>query len=307
MTTSPAHAAAMRRATLAAVATAATLLLLKVGAWLATDAVSLLATLVDSLLDLAASCVNFLAVRQALTPADREHRFGHGKVEPLAALAQAGFISGSALFLVMAAAQRFIAPRPVQESEVGIAVMGVSILATLALVAYQRRVVRRTGSLAIRADSLHYVGDIAVNMAIIVGLGLWMARGWVWVDPVLAVLIAAYILITAARIARGALDMLMDRELPQDARARILDIVGAHPEVLGLHDLRTRAAGPASFIQLHLELDGAISLYKANAIADTIEAELQTAFPEAEVIIHQDPFGVDPESTPVAEATAASI
>jgi len=306
-TMSASKARLLRRATFAAVATAAALLALKLGAWLVTDAVSLLGTLVDSLLDLAASGLNLLAVRHALSPPDREHRFGHGKVEPLAALGQAAFISGSALFLIITAGQRFVSPRPVQAGEIGIAVMLVSILATLALVAYQRRVARRTGSLAIRADSLHYLGDVAVNLAILLALGLWMTYGWTWVDPVFALLIAAYILVTAARIGRGALDMLMDRELPEAARARILEIVKAHPEVLGLHDLRTRAAGPNSFVQLHVELDGAMSLHRANAIADAIEAEVQAAFPEAEVILHQDPFGVDAESTPVAAATPASI
>ena len=306
-TTPAARDRMLRRATVAAVVTAATLVLIKLGAWLVTDAVSLLGTLVDSLLDLAASALNLLAVRHALTPPDREHRFGHGKVEPLAALGQAAFISGSAVFLVITAGQRFLSPRPIQAGEVGIAVMLVSILATLGLVAYQRRVVRRTGSLAIRADSLHYLADVAVNLAIILALGLWMAYGWTWVDPAFAVLIAGYILVTAARIGRGALDMLMDRELPEAARARILEIVKAHPEVLGLHDLRTRAAGPNSFIQLHVELDGTMSLYRANTIADAIEAEVQAAFPEAEVILHQDPFGVDAESTPVAAATPTSI
>lgn len=289
----------MRRATYAAVATASLLVLVKLGAWVVTDSISLLSTLVDSVLDVAASLVNMMAVRHALTPADREHRFGHGKLEPLAALGQSAFVGGSALFLVISAGQRLIAPRPVQEGEIGILVMLVSIAATLVLVAYQRSVIRRTRSLAIRADSLHYVGDVLVNAAVVVALLLWMEFGWTWIDPVFGLVIAAYILTTAARIARGALDMLMDRELPDADRARIVEIVRQHPQVLGMHDLRTRASGPQSFIQLHLELDGRMKLRQANVIADTIEAELRTAFPDTEVIIHQDPYGVDDDSTPL--------
>ncbi len=289
----------MRRATYAAVATASILVVVKLGAWVVTDSVSLLSTLVDSVLDVAASLVNMMAVRHALTPADREHRFGHGKLEPLAALGQSAFVGGSALFLVISAGQRFIAPRPVQQGEFGILVMLVSIAATLVLVAYQRSVIRRTRSLAIRADSLHYVGDVLVNAAVVVALLLWMEFGWTWIDPAFGLVIAAYILTTAARIARGALDMLMDRELPDADRARIVEIVRQHPQVLGMHDLRTRASGPQSFIQLHLELDGRMNLRQANVIADTIETELRTTFPDAEVIIHQDPFGVDDDSTPL--------
>jgi ferrous-iron efflux pump FieF len=291
--------ALMRRATYASTATACVLVVVKAGAWVLTDSISLLSTLIDSLLDVAASAVNLMAVRHALIPADREHRFGHGKLEPLAALGQAAFVTGSALFLVIAAGQRFVSPRPVQAGEVGIAVMLVSIAATVALVTYQRSVVRRTGSLAVQADSLHYLGDLLTNAAVIVAILLWMQTGWTWVDPAFAIAIAAYILITAARIARGAFDMLMDRELPEAERRRIVEIVRQHPQVIGLHDLRTRASGPHSFIQLHLELDGRMNLYQANVIADTVETDLRNAFPDAEVIIHQDPHGVDDDSTPL--------
>lgn len=290
----------MRRATYASVAVAATLCAIKVVAWLLTDSMSLLSTLIDSLLDVAASGLNLLAVRTALVPADREHRFGHGKAEPLAALGQGAFVTGSAIFVLITAGQRFLDPRPVQAGEVGIGVMAISIAATLGLVAYQRAVARRTGSLAIRADSLHYLGDLLVNGAVIGALVLWMQTGWTWVDPAFAIAIAVYILITAWRILAGALDMLMDRELPEEQRRRIVEIVRQHPQVLGMHDLRTRVAGPTTFIQLHIELDGRMELYQANVIADTIETEISTAFPGAEVIIHQDPHGVDDASTPMA-------
>ena len=283
----------MRLATIASVAVAAILIVVKFGAWLYTDSVSLLSTLIDSLLDAAASLVNFFAVKQALTPPDREHRFGHGKAEPLAALGQAAFITGSAVFLVFEAAHRFYDPQPVANSEVGIAVMVFAIVMTFGLTRFQAYVVRKTGSLAIKADSLHYLGDLLINGAVIVALVLVSQLGWVYADPLFGMGIAAYIVYNAWLIARDALDMLMDRELPNEERARIRDLVVRHPDVLSMHDLRTRSAGRMLFIQLHLELDGGLSLYRAHEIADEVEAELMAAFPGAEVIIHQDPYGLE--------------
>lgn len=283
----------MRLATIASVAVAAILIVVKFGAWLYTDSVSLLSTLIDSLLDAAASLVNFFAVKQALTPPDREHRFGHGKAEPLAALGQAAFITGSAVFLVFEAAHRFYDPQPVVNSDVGIAVMVFAIVMTFGLTRFQAYVVRKTGSLAIKADSLHYLGDLLINGAVIVALVLVSQLGWVYADPLFGMGIAAYIVYNAWLIARDALDMLMDRELPNEERARIRDLVVRHPDVLNMHDLRTRSAGRMLFIQLHLELDGGLSLYRAHEIADEVEAELMAAFPGAEVIIHQDPYGLE--------------
>lgn len=280
----------LRLATTASVSTASLLIVVKLVAFLLTDSVSILSTLIDSLLDAAASLVNLIAVRHALVPADREHRFGHGKAEPLAAMAQAAFITGSAIFLVIEAVPRFYAPHPVAREEIGIAVMLFSIVATLALVALQRHVIRRTGSLAISADRLHYVGDLLVNSAVILALLLATQLGWTFADPLFGIGIAAYILYNAWQIASGALDMLMDRELPEEQRARIKAILEGHPGVLGIHDLRTRASGPQIFIQCHIELDESLSLLQAHAIADAVEAELCRAFPDAEVIIHQDPY-----------------
>ncbi len=285
----------MRAATYASVAVAGTLIVVKLVAWLFTDSVSLLSTLIDSLLDAAASTVNLLAVRHALTPADREHRFGHGKAEPLAALGQTALIAGSAVFLVIEAGHRLFTPRPVLHVEVGIGVMILAIVVTFALTRFQAHVVRKTGSVAIKADSLHYVGDILVNAAVIVALLLASQFGWFIADPLFGIAIAGYILIIAWRIARGAFDMLMDRELPERERARIRGIVLEHPSVIDMHDLRTRASGRKTFIQVHIELDGDLSLYRAHDVADEVEASLRAAYPGAEVIIHQDPHGIDEE------------
>jgi ferrous-iron efflux pump FieF len=285
----------MRAATYASVAVAGTLIVVKLAAWLFTDSVSLLSTLIDSLLDAAASIINLLAVRHALAPADREHRFGHGKAEPLAALGQTAFIAGSAVFLVIEAGHRLFAPRPVLHVEVGIGVMILAIVVTFALTRFQAHVVRKTGSVAIKADSLHYLGDILVNAAVIAALLLASQFGWLMADPLFGIAIAGYILIVAWRIARGAFDMLMDRELPEPERARIRRIVLEHPSVIDMHDLRTRASGRKTFIQVHIELDGDLSLYRAHDVADEVEASLRAAYPGAEVIIHQDPYGIDEE------------
>ena len=285
----------MRRATYASVAVAGTLFVVKLAAWRFTDSVSLLSTLIDSLLDAAASTINLLAVRHALRPADREHRFGHGKAEPLAALGQTAFIAGSAVFLVIEAGRRLFAPRPVLQVEVGIGVMILAIVVTFALTRFQAHVVRQTGSVAIKADSLHYLGDILVNAAVIVALLLASQFGWFIADPLFGIAIAGYILIVAWRIARGAFDMLMDRELPEPERARIGRIVLEHPSVIDMHDLRTRTSGRKTFIQVHIELDGGMSLYQAHDVADEVEASLRAAYPGAEVIIHQDPHGIDEE------------
>jgi ferrous-iron efflux pump FieF len=298
--TSAEAAQLMRLATYASVAVASSLILVKLGAWLYTDSISLLSTLIDSLLDAVASLINLFAVRHALAPADREHRFGHGKAEPLAALGQTAFIAGSALFLIFAAGHRIFNPRPLLHSDIGIAVMVVAIVATFALTRFQAHVVRQTGSVAIEADSLHYVGDMLVNGAVIAALLLASQLGWAIADPLFGLAIAGYITFIAWRIARGALDMLMDRELPEGERARIRQIVLAIPKVLDLHDLRTRSSGRRSFIQVHIEMDGKLTLFDAHGVADEVEAALREAFPGAEVMIHQDPHGLDEGHAPIA-------
>jgi ferrous-iron efflux pump FieF len=282
----------MRLATYASVTVALCLITLKVVAYVMTDSVSMLSTLIDSLLDTVASVINLFAVRAALTPADKEHRFGHGKAEPLAAMGQSAFIGGSAVFLLVEAGNRLFNPSAIQNTGLGIIVMLISIAATIALVIFQRRVIQRTGSVAIKADSLHYLGDLFVNCAVIVSLLLWRQFGWSFIDPLFAVAIAAYILFTAWQVAQTSLDLLMDRELPDSARRKIRDIALAHREVRDIHDLRTRSSGQATFIQFHLELDGNTLLSRAHTVSDEVEDAILVAFPGAEVIIHQDPAGL---------------
>ena len=283
----------MRVAAIASVSVATILIIIKFIAWLMTDSVSLLSTLLDSFLDAAASLINLFAVHQALQPADREHRFGHGKAEPLASLAQAAFICGSAVILLVQAGERLAHPRDVMNTEIGYAVMIVSIALTIMLVIFQRYVVRKSGSIAIDADSLHYKTDVLINLGVMVSLFLSSYFAWQYADPLIAILIALYIVKGAWEIGKSALAILMDRELEDADRQKIRDIVMAHTEVKGLHDLRTRSSGVHVFIQFHLELDGSMKLSEAHDISETVERELMDVFPNAEVIIHEDPEGVE--------------
>jgi ferrous-iron efflux pump FieF len=287
------NARLMQRATYASIAVAVILILAKTVAWGITDSVSVLSSLLDSLLDAVASAVNLFAVHHALTPADREHRFGHGKAEPLAGLAQAAFITGSAVLLLLQAVRRLHDPQPIAGTGVGIAVMVFSMVMTVALIAYQRHVVRATSSVAISADRLHYVGDVLLNGSVIASLILSGWFGFVYADPVFGIAIALYILVSALRIGRQSLDHLMDRELPDDQRAKIREIALSHAEVKSAHDLRTRSSGLDIFIQLHLEMDPQMTLQRAHEVSDAVEREIIAAFPNAEVMIHQDPEGIE--------------
>jgi ferrous-iron efflux pump FieF len=295
----------MRRATGASLTVAAVFSVAKLGAVTVTDSTAMLSTLIDSLLDVVASLLTLLAVRQALVPADREHRFGHGKAESLAGLGQAVFIGGSAVFLFVQAGRRLVDPQPVSHSLVGIAVVVASMIATVLLVRYQASVVRRTGSVAVSADKLHYASDLMLNAGVILALVLGPWLGWPWIDPLLALAIGGFVLYGAWRIVLQSLDILMDRELADAERARIRAICEAHPDVLGVHEMRTRRAGADIFVQLHLVLDGALSLRRANSIAHAVEQSIQTEFPGAEVLIHEDPSSEAPEVAPWRQSGAA--
>jgi ferrous-iron efflux pump FieF len=228
-----------------------------------------------------------------MTPADREHRFGHGKAEPLAVLGQSAFITGSALLLLAEAARRLISPTPVHNAPIGIAVTLFSIAATIGLVSYQRHVVRRTGSIAIGADELHYRSDLVLNGSVIAALVLGSWLGLPILDPLFGAAIGLWIVWSATRLARLALTQLMDRELSDDERERIREIAQSHPDVVAAHDLRTRVAGPTAFIQIHIEMDGELSLLQAHRISDEVEVLLRDSYPGAEIIIHQDPEGIE--------------
>jgi ferrous-iron efflux pump FieF len=288
----------LRRVTAAALAVALLLALAKAVVWWRSGSVVMLSSALDSLLDAFASFINLLAVRHALMPADREHRFGHGKAEPLAGLAQAAFIGASTVALGFEAVRHLLTPEPIHESDVAIGMSVVALVVTAGLVFFQRRVIRRTGSIAIAADSLHYVGDLMMNVGVIVALVLAGRFGLTWADPVFALAIAAWMIKGVYGIFKQSYDNLMDREMPVSERERIKAIVLQHSEARAIHDLRTRASGSYGFIQFHLELDGQLTLSRAHEIGDEIEAAVLAAFPGSEVIIHQDPAGLE-EPVPV--------
>jgi ferrous-iron efflux pump FieF len=283
----------LRLATYASVTTATVLIAGKLTAALLTGSISVLASLVDSMMDVAASIINLLAVHYSLQPPDRDHRFGHGKAEPLAGLVQAAFIAGSAVFLILHAVNRLLHPQPLNDALVGVGVLLFAIAATGALLAFQHYVIRRTQSTAIRADALHYATDLLTNTATILALGLAML-GWPLADPVFAIGIALYIIYSAGHIGHEAIQLLMDHELPPEVHARIKEIVRAHSLVRGVHDVRTRRSGQTYFIQLHLMLDDRMPLVEAHRVADEVEGALVAAFPNADVLIHEDPVSEPP-------------
>jgi len=282
------RAGLLKLASIASVVTASILIVVKLVAWYVTGSVSLLASLVDSVMDSFASLINLFAIRYSLQPADEDHRFGHGKAEPLAGLAQAAFIAGSAIFLIFHAIDRLRYAPPLEQIGVGIGVMVFAIVMTLILLAIQRYVIQKTNSTAIRADSLHYVTDLLTNISILVALYL-STLGWTWADPVFAIGVAVYIFYSAFHIGQESFQQLMDRELPADILQKIEATAMAHTEVTGIHEMRTRQSGQTRFVQLHLELDEEMSLKMAHSIADEVEAEIKEFLPGAEVLIHQDP------------------
>ncbi|HQS84817.1 MAG: hypothetical protein B7Y25_00795 [Alphaproteobacteria bacterium 16-39-46] len=284
-------------ATFASLIVALILIGLKLFAYMLSDSLSILSTLVDSMLDGIASLINFYAVRRALKPASTLYRFGHGKAEAIAALGQSMFIAGSSFFLLFSATHRFYDVTPLEDTSIAIGIMFFSVFLTLILVSFQRFVIHKTRSLAISADSLHYVSDILINFSVIIALllGNWLKFNLI--DPIFAIFIAAYILYCSFRMVKEALVVLMDRELSEENRKKIIETVLNHPSVLGLHDLRTRSSGSHTFIQLHLELNDSMPLIESHKIADDVESSLLKEFPTADVLIHQDPqSAVDPLS-----------
>ena len=283
----------VRRAAMCATGCATVLIFIKTIAWWMTGSVSLLASVVDSFVDMGASLTNLLVIRYALQPPDDDHTFGHGKAESLAALAQCMFISGSALFLVLSGIENFSNPKALETPVIGVVVIVLSLFVTIALLSFQTWVVNKTQSQAIKADRIHYQSDVFMNSAVLVALLL----SWYGIhraDSIFAIIIGIYIFYSAWTMGREAIQALLDRALPDDEQALIIETIKNWPNVEGAHDLKTRQSGPVKFIQFHIELKDELPLVKAHAISDGLEQELLRIFPAAEVIIHQDPCSVIP-------------
>ena len=288
MTSSPEHARLLRLATRASVAVASLLIVTKAIAWWLSGSVSMLAGLTDSLLDGVTSFLNLLAVHYALRPADDDHRYGHGKAESLAGMAQALFIAVSAVLIAFQAIERLKHPEPIGAPWIGIGVIVFSLVMTVALLVLQHRVVKATGSNAVRADSLHYRSDLLLNGSILVALVL-ASFGWPQLDAWFGLGIAGYILWSAIQIARQSFSVLMDEELPADVSQNMLELACSVPGVLGAHDLRTRISGNIWYVQLHLELPGELTLSVAHDLSDRAAEAIERRYPQAEVLVHADP------------------
>ena len=274
--------------TSASVVAAISLIGVKTWGWDQTQSVSLLASLIDSTMDSAASLINFFAIRYAMAPADKEHRFGHGKAEALAGLAQALMILVSIGLLLTQTLGRLWNPLVVENTPIGISIMLVSMVLTGALVVFQWYVVKRTQSNAIKADSLHYTSDFLMNFGVIIALFL-ASIGYHGADPYFALSIGAFVVYSAWGIAQSAFHLLLDHELSDEQRHLITQLVLTQPQVIGMHDLRSRQSGHMQFIQLHLELQEDMLLLEAHGVAEALEHRIMAVFPYADVIIHLDP------------------
>jgi ferrous-iron efflux pump FieF len=280
-----------RNAAIASLSVAFILLLLKGYAAWATGSVAMLGSLADTGLDILASLVTLFGVHIAAQPADEGHRFGHGKAEAIAAMFQVVVISVSALAIAVRAASRLMAGDKAANAEYGIGVSIIAILLTLALVAYQHRVIAQTRSVAIRADNVHYQSDLLLNGAVIAALVIDQFLGVAGADPVFGVIIALWLLYGAWRASSEALDQLMDKEWPEEKRARFLAIAAKHPELVDIHDLRTRTSGAQDFVQFHVRVDPDLTVAEAHRIMDEVEAKIAAEFPDTEILIHPDPVG----------------
>jgi ferrous-iron efflux pump FieF len=289
------------RAALFSVGMALFLLVLKGFAAWHTGSVAMLGSLADTGLDLLASLVTLYGVKLAAEPADHDHRFGHGKAEALAALFQVMLITASAIAIAWRAVLRLGNPQVNEDAGLGIVISLVAIAATLVLLAYQRRVIRQTGSVAILADNVHYQSDVLLNCAVIAAMALEQYAGLTGADPIFGIAIALWLAFGAFRASSEAIDQLMDKEWPEEERARFLEVAARQPGLKGIHDFRTRRSGAHHFAQFHMEVDRNLSVTAAHQIVERVEKALHSAFPKAEVLIHLDPEGHVDTDNPLIE------
>ncbi|WP_417830409.1 cation diffusion facilitator family transporter [Thalassospira sp.] len=277
-----------RRATTASIVIAATLILTKAVGWFLTDSVSLLSSMIDSMLDVGTSVINFMAVRSAWRPADSDHRFGHGKAEPLAGLFQSAFMIGAAVLVLAEAASRLSEPKPISFAIEGIWIMSVSLVMTIGLVLLQRKAVRISGSAAVEADSLHYSSDILSNLAVMIALFGGMS-GFSWADPVIGGLVAGFLLYSAVKVGRNSVGVLMDAELPESDSQRIIELTMKNPDVIGIHRLRTRSSGVHRFAEIELIMDGGMLMRESHLICHQVMDSIRAEYPDLDITIHPEP------------------
>ena len=276
----------------ASISVSVCLCLIKAGAAIITGSLSVLSSMVDSLTDIISSSISLVAVRFSNKPLTDNHRYGYGKAESVSALIQSAFIAGSGGFILYDGICRFIDPSPIKETTIGLWIMAISIILTIALITFQTTVIKKTNSQAIEADSAHYTVDLLTNGAIIASLLVVRYLDWQWFDSLTAVLISAYLLWNAGHIAFKALEEITDHEVDENIKTKIISLVRSVPEVKGYHDFRTRVSGLRMFIEIHLELDGNLTLSQSHDISDMVEEKILAEFPLAQIIVHQDPYGL---------------
>ncbi|XVN41096.1 MAG: cation diffusion facilitator family transporter [Rickettsia endosymbiont of Argas persicus] len=281
----------IKSASYLSVTTALIILSVKMYAWFVTDSQSILASLVDSMLDITSSFINLIALRFALQPPDHEHRFGHEKIQDLTIFSQSIFFFASAFLVGFSSIKSLFEKTQPENIGDGTIVMYICIFLTVILVLYQTYVIKKTKSEIVKADKLHYFTDLFTNIIVIISINL-SDRFW-FVDSLFGVIISLYIFKTSYSLFRKAFKNLVDQELPEEDRKKIISIVTEHRGIKGMHEMKTRYAAQKAFIQCHLEMDGNMSLYNAHEISDEIALRILKEFPEAEIIIHQDPYGVE--------------
>lgn len=281
-----------RLAATLSVSLAVALCFLKIFGSIYTGSLAILSSLIDSLADVFASSLSFVAIKFSTRPASLEHRYGYGRAESISALAQSAFIAGSGLFVMYDGITRIISPAPLEQTDFGIMVMTISLLATLALIAFQKYVTKKTASPAIKADSAHYTVDVLTNLSIIISLLVVKFLGINWFDILTAFVISAYLIFNAYKLAAEAVSALTDRELSPEIRQKVIDIVNNSDGIKGYHDFRSRDLGGTYCFEIHLELDGNLTLNITHQLTDKVEEAIKKQFPEAQVIIHQDPYGL---------------
>ncbi len=279
-------------AAIASVSTALALSIIKIVAGIITGSLAIISSMIENLSDVFASSITYIAIRFSNMPPSTTYRYGYGKVEALSALIQSAFITGSALFIMYQGVERFINQQPIKAGALGISVMIISLIATLALITFQKYVYKKTNSQAIKADSAHYTVDVLSNIAILISLIISQTFEITWVDPIAAISIAIYLLLNAYDILKDAIRMLLDKELNKEIIINIKKIILSHEFVKGLHDLRTRDLGNGYFFEFHLELDGGISLSKAHEYTEIVENSIKKQYFGSQILIHQEPFGI---------------
>ena len=280
---------------LASISLAVFLILLKTVAFLKTDSLAIFSSLVDSVTDLFASAISGIAVYFSTKPATNNHRYGFGKTEALSALFQALFVGVSGLFVLVDGINRLVNPVEIKDTELGLYIMITSVILTALLVLFQSYVAKKTNSLAIKADMAHYVVDFLTNGTVIISLVLVKVFGFVYFDIIAAIFISIYLIYNAYDLAKESVDMITDKELGEDVRCNIENIIKKCNDVHGVHDLRTRSLGDIYFIEMHIEIDGNFTLNKAHEITENVEKKIKELYANSQILIHQDPLGIDEE------------